>query len=163
MNATSVHVTGRTVFAWLMAAFLIVATVNIAMIIFAVGSFSGETEGKSYAAGLNYNRTLADVARQQALGWRVSGGVSSAADGLTHVAITFVDAEGHPLTDLETEATFIRPTNAGQDFSIALASQGGGLYTGAANPQLPGRWHVRIVAKARGEPPFIVDFAAGKP
>lgn len=151
---------GGMVFRWLAAAFGLIVGVNAVMIFLALTSFSGETETKSYAAGLDYNQTLARVAAQKSLGWRVSGGVAPMDGGVIKVAVTLTDAAGKPIDGLDAVATFMRPTVEGADFTIALAGQGGGLYTATATPALPGRWHVRAAFVHGDAEPFIIDFPA---
>ena len=164
MNAATMTkaLTGKTVLSCLLAAFGVIATVNGTLIMLALDSFSGETEAKSYAAGLDYNRTLERVEAQKRQGWQISGGATPMEDGSTKVAVTFVDSAGQPIEGLSAVATFSRPTQNGLDFDVALAAQGKGLYTASTTPPLPGRWHVRISASRGDEPPFIADFKAPK-
>lgn len=151
-------VTGRSVLAWLLASFLVVGAVNAVMVVLALQSFTGETEAKSYAAGLGFNQTLKDVAEQRRRGWDVAGDVKAAQSGQIAVRAVYHDQNGEPLDGLDVTAAFTRPTNAGSDFATSLVSQGGGLYTATATPPLPGQWRVRISARRGEQPPYLLDY-----
>lgn len=133
---------------------LIVIAVNVLLVILAVGTFSGLETTDHYRKGLAYQDALDAAARQAERGWRVqvdyqprpavggSGGPSSG-----DLAIVFSDRDGRPLEQLEVEARFTRPTQAGFDHKAVLDSQGGGRYRAAISFPMPGQWDLRILAR----------------
>jgi nitrogen fixation protein FixH len=137
---------------WLfVGAFLVVLAANATLVWVALGSFPGlETEG-AYDKGLAYDETLAAAARQEALGWHAAIDLAPRGDGRTaRLAVAFTDAAGAPVTGLEVEALFRRPTVAGLDSTVRLSREGGGRH-GALVELAPGQWDMRIVARRGGE------------
>jgi nitrogen fixation protein FixH len=151
-------VTGRTVLAWLLAAFGVITAVNMALIVFALRTFTGETQPKSYATGLDFNRTLEAVAAQRRLGWQVSGEVAPAGPGAIDIALTYRDDTGTPLTALNVAAEVSRPTTEGYDVGQALIHRGDGVYAGRLSVPLPGQWQVRVSARQGAAQLYVLDY-----
>ena len=64
--------TGRGVALWLAGFFGVVIAANVWFVTLSLKSFHGEDRQRPYQQGLNYNRTLALRARQEAEGWQAS-------------------------------------------------------------------------------------------
>ncbi len=121
---------------------LLVIVVNAGLIFTALDSFSGPETEDHYRKGVAYNDNIAAARAQQGRGWM-----------LTHVldkgglAVTFKDAEGHPVTGLEVKAQLVRPTHQGHDLEVPLTAEGGGTYRAPGlKPPLPGQWDLRVRA-----------------
>lgn len=133
---------------------LIVIAVNVVLVIFAVGTFSGLETTDHYRKGLAYQDALDATARQAELGWTAqvdfrprppggeSGGQSSG-----ELALQFSDRDGQPLERLEVEAQFTRPTQAGFDHKAVLDSEGSGRYRASISFPMPGQWDLRVLAR----------------
>jgi nitrogen fixation protein FixH len=150
--------TGRKVLIALLAAFGVITAVNLTMVTLALSSFTGETQAKSYAMGLDFNRTLASVAAQRARGWQVRGGLESEAPGIARLTASYRDADGRPLDYLGVTARFTRPTSEGHDFDVALKPRGEGLYAADVTLPLSGKWHVRLSADDGTGAPYLLDY-----
>jgi nitrogen fixation protein FixH len=130
-----------------LAFFGVTIAVNVALAVYAIGTFSGEDVAKPYAQGLEYNRTLEARAAQAALGWsatieavRENGGAAISA----HIA----DRDGTAKSALTVEALLRRPTDARLDRTIELVASGDGNYRAVAADLAPGAWDVVIRAKS---------------
>jgi nitrogen fixation protein FixH len=142
------------------AGMALVIAVNIALVIYAVGTFPGLETDDAYRKGLAYNETLAAARAQEALGWRADvryapRPAEAAAGGGREgeLVITLLDRTGEPLRDLKAEAVLVRPTRAGLDMRIELEPRGPGEYRAEATLPLAGQWDVRILAR-RGDHGF---------
>ncbi|HRD47064.1 MAG TPA: FixH family protein, partial [Caulobacter sp.] len=78
---------------------IIIAT-DVAFVVLAYRTFSGQVASNPYEAGLAYNKTLAQKARQDALGWTASIG-----DEGGRLSVTISDPAGRPIEGLGVTAT----------------------------------------------------------
>jgi nitrogen fixation protein FixH len=156
-------VTGRRVLAWLLAAFGAIIVANLALIVFALNTFTGETQPKSYATGLDFNRTLDAVAAQHDLGWRVAGRVAPFGERQVKIDASYLDRDGRALGALTVVAEMSRPTVEGYDFEAPVAHQGGGQYMASVAVPLPGLWHVRLRAERADGEPYLLDYRVTVP
>ena len=66
-------------------------------------------------------------------------------------------AGGRGLEGLAVTATFVRPTNDGDDVTIPLAAEGAGRYGAPVALPHAGNWDVRVRAGGIGEPWFASE------
>lgn len=132
------------------AFFAVVFAVNGVMVYFALESWTGLSERDAYEKGIAYNETLAEEARQKALGWAAGLAIEPRIGGRTAVAVRLTDRTGHGLLNATVSARFVRPTSAGHDVRTELTEQGGGRYTGRATVPMAGIWDLRIEATLHG-------------
>lgn len=151
-------VTGRHVLIGMIAAFGVISAVNLALVVFALRTYTGEIEPKSYAVGLDFNNKLADVAAQRERGWVVDATFAAIAGSEMTVESHYADRDGSALRGLDVVAEFVRPTTEGYDFSLPLREQGDGRYGATATLPLPGQWKIRLVARDSGNKPYILDY-----
>lgn len=131
---------GRHVLAGLILFFGIIIATDALFMVLAYRTFSGQVASNPYEAGLAYNRTLEERARQQALGW--SATLTDAGD---HLTVSLTDRDGQPVSGLTVTATLERPaTEAGRE-TLVLKPTGDGTY--AAPFRLTGAWDVTILAE----------------
>ena len=124
----------------------LVIVVNGIMITFALDTWTGlETKGH-YQKGVEYNKALAAAQAQAERGWKMDYSFVPDAERKGEVRVRFRGRDGLPLDGLEVEAMMIRPTHEGHDMKLALAGQGGGVYTAQAALPLPGQWTLRVHA-----------------
>lgn len=141
------------------AGMALVIAVNIALVIYAVGTFPGLETDDAYRKGLAYNKTLAAARAQEALGWRVDvryapRPAEDTAEGRGgELVVTLLDKSGEPLRGLDVAAALVRPTRAGLDMKIELEPAGRGEYRAEAILPVAGQWDVRILAR-RGDEDF---------
>lgn len=115
--------------------------------VLAYRTFSGQVAANPYEAGLAYNATLAQKARQDALGW--SATITDAGDDLR---VRIVDRAGAPVEGLKVVATLERPATEKGSRSLALQGRADGDY--AAPLALSGAWDVHVVAEGANEARF---------
>lgn len=99
-----------------------------------------------------YNRHLAQLERQQALGWQVrKGWVGRAAARRASVfQVQVTDREGRPVTRARVEGRFLRPSDSRLDQSFAMREVDPGLYRATLTLPEPGIWHLVLIIR-RGE------------
>jgi nitrogen fixation protein FixH len=133
------ELTGRMVLAWLVGFFLVVATVNGVFIYAGVKSWPGLVSEHSYEEGLAYNRTLAAVRANAALGW------SARLDYRAGQAVlTLTDRDGRAIDGMQVEAVFTRPLGQTAEIAVALPARGGGRYSAAVALPLAGQWEMAV-------------------
>ena len=144
-------VTGKHVLLWMIMFFAVIIVVNMIMVNFAVRSFPGEQQKKSYMQGLNYNQVLTERAEEAALGWRaVMSGEMAYDPAGTVIELTMEDESGLALRGLTLEGVLGRPVNDKDDRAVTFTELGDGRYQLAAGPLGEGIWDLQVVA-ARGD------------
>jgi nitrogen fixation protein FixH len=136
------ELTGRVVFACLVAFFVAVIGVNAVMIAVAVATFGGVETESAYQAGLAFARETAAVAAQDALHWQVKANVSGDADA-TVVDLVAIDAAGRPLSGLWAVARLVHPTERRADHVVPLHETASGRFEGVTG-EVVGRWVLEI-------------------
>ena len=137
--AQEFHLTGKHVLGVLIAFFLVILAANVIFINFAVKTFPGEKEEKSYLQGLNYNERLAARQDQSALGWTATIDEAALNNGAVDITLTLADRDGRPLNGLAVDAVLSRPTSAADDVVVVFSPVGNGRYAATA-PAGPGVW-----------------------
>lgn len=137
--------TGRHALMLFVGAFGVIIAVNIALAYSAVHTFPGLEVKNSYVASQEFDdrRTA-----QEALGWTVR---ADATGGLVTLAIT--SEFGNPVEVAELQATIGRATHVRDDIAPNFRFDG---HAYVAPAELgPGKWDVRIKAKAHDGTEFI--------
>lgn len=140
----------RSLIPWIfVGGMLVVVAVNIGMVTTALSSFSGLAHRDAFGRGVAYNRVLADVERQERLGWNWRVTLDGKADGHEVLRVNLSDAEGRPLAGARVAATIERPVERGLPIVVAFQETAAGSYvTELALPQR-GQWDVKLsIARA---------------
>lgn len=143
-------ITGRHVLIGMILFFGIIIATDGAFMVLAYRCFSGQVASNPYEAGLAYNATLAQKARQEALGWSATIG----GDG-GRVGVVIADAAGRPVDGLRVTATLERPATEQGRRVISLVSEGAGRY--GAPFVAGGAWDVRVVAEGPSDARFEAE------
>lgn len=137
--------------------FLVVVSVNAAMLYFSTSTFNGLETRHAFEEGNSYNALIAAEEKQKTLGWSVQLGVDSADLGanasamrLARVTLTTKDKDGAPIEGLDVQVQIRRPTQDGFDQSVSLDPVSPGFYARTVELAMPGQWEVRLVAR-RGQ------------
>lgn len=140
-------VTGRMVLFVLLGMFGVVILVNGVFAYFALTTHPGEITGNAYNKGRLYNATLADMARQQASGWRSE--LAFVPQGKRAGTVTFhlTQSDGQPAVGLDVEALIRRPANNAHDRVIKLLAIRPGVYRAALSVPLSGNWDIHLTAR----------------
>jgi nitrogen fixation protein FixH len=135
---------------WYFAAFFVALTaVLVPMCIIAVHTGSGSVTDNAYEKGLAYNKAIRAAEEQNTLNWRGALTVTPI-DGRLFVQFNLANATGKPLNGAEVKFWLVRPTQAGKDQSVVLASQNNGRYTGEVTLPVHGSWEARVSATVDG-------------
>ncbi len=132
--------TGWHTLALFVGFFAIVITADLSFAVLAYRSAPGQAAKDPYEAGLLYQRTLDDKAREAALGWRAT---IDHRDGVIELAV--LDRVGAPVTGLKIDADFNRPATERGERKAQLTEQAPGIYQLQAR-DWTGAWDMHAVA-----------------
>lgn len=147
----SEHTTGKGPFKawhallWFLGFFGFMFVVNGIFLWTAITTFPGEDVEKSYAAGLEYNSTLARRSLQASKGWTAEIGLEGTSEsGRIHVRLLTKDASALPASSI---TAFLRhPADRALDLPLDLQPIGAGEYAADIAGIHPGIWTVRLSA-----------------
>lgn len=139
------EITGRRVFLFTAGAFGVIIAVNLLMAYKAVSTFPGLETANSYVASQSFD---ARRAAQEALGWSAR---PSYADGQLTIALR-QGAGGLPAPVESFSAQIGRTTERQHDLHPEFTPGQGGFT--APVDLAPGRWEIRIKARATNGAPF---------
>jgi nitrogen fixation protein FixH len=145
--------TGRKVFALLVAFFGVIASVDGVMIYLAVTTFRGEEVAHAYDRGLAYNREIAKARDFAARGWKVGVSIERLTSGEAHVSIHARDRSGADISGAAFSATLASPADKNKDVFLHLNETAPGHYEGSAQVEAGGRDLV-LVAEQGGREMF---------
>ena len=133
---------------WLfVGGFAVVVAVNVTMICFAIGSFSGLYTPKPRDRGLHYNTIVAEQRVRDELGWRVDA-LWRAETGRLELAV--FEASGRPLAGARASAELIRPVEKRRPLGVALDDLGEGRFAGHVDLPARGNWDLDIAIERGG-------------
>jgi len=141
------EVTGRVVFACLLAFFVVVTAVNIVMIRIAVSTFGGVETENAYQAGLAFTHEIAAADTQETLHWNVRGNLKQEPAG-TVIQVTASDANGAPLADVQATGRLLHPADRRADHMVPLSPVQPGVFAGRTQA-VAGQW-VLLIELSRG-------------
>lgn len=147
-------ITGRFVLITIVSFFLVVISVNVVMMRFAITTLSGTEVDSAYSAGLAYQKEILAAHEQNARGWKVDAHVDRKPDGGAVIVLHASDAGGAPLTGLAFSGSLQRPTDRRADQPLQVVERGEGDYRGMAKGVAPGQWDLVIEADADGKRMF---------
>ena len=136
--------TGWHMLAIMVLFFGTIITVNLIMAWNASHSWSGLVVPNTYVASQQFNGKVAEARALAASGIEGSLTIESG-----RIAYRVVDAKGEPVIANDVAATFKRPVDEREDFTLALEPAGPGLFT-AESDILPGQWIVDISTNRDG-------------
>lgn len=142
---------GRHVLVILVVFFGVVIVVNCLMMTYAIRTFSGLDEPKSYAQGLNFGKELEQRAAQKRLGWRADVNARRGAGEEVMISLTVRDAALKPVTGLSFVAELEYPATSERDLPLAFNEAGPGAYRAVAKRVSRGQW--TLVVRAAGDAP----------
>jgi len=147
--------TGRGVLFWLMGFFGVIFAMNVYFITVSARTFRGEDEQKPYLQGVEYNDTLAQRARQRAMGWQATVSATRAGGGAVAILVRVEDRDHAVRPGLKLEGELRHPADENRDHPLAFSEISRGLYQAKTHDVAPGRWDVLL--HARGDVPFEAD------
>jgi nitrogen fixation protein FixH len=150
-DMTRKPLTGRRVFIWLAAFFLLIIVMNLVMVYLGNRSWTGLTTDQAYDKGVKYNEVIEQAEQQAELGWsvRFDPVVETSRDGekvSVRLSADITGKDGTLLTDLEVTGRLVRPTSEGHDQIIEFSTVDGRRYEAVATFPLRGKWDVYLTA-----------------
>lgn len=150
-EATRKPLTGRRVFLWLAAFFILVAIMNLVMAYLGNRSWTGLSTDQAYEKGVNYNAVIGEAQEQAALGWSVRFEPASVTsrDGervTARIAFDIAGRDGVVLDNLQVSARIQRPTSEVLDQTVEFASLDGRHFEAEPTFPLRGQWDVYLTA-----------------
>lgn len=140
--------TGKHMLASIVAFFGVIITVNLTMAYFANSTWSGLIVKNGYVASQSFDKDLARVRAQDALGWAVA-----VTHGNGEVTLRFADRDQLKLDGLSVTGQLRRPSTASLDQTLAFSAKGDGLYAASADLK-PGVWDLEVIADGVTGVPF---------
>jgi nitrogen fixation protein FixH len=134
-------ITGFHVLAAMVCFFGVIIAVNLTMAYFAGASWTGLEVKNSYVASQDYNKKLAAVERQRALGWTSRLTVAD-----QRVVLELTDANSDAIVGAEVEAQLKRPVQESADVALDFVESRLGVYSAQLPPRI-GLWDVDFTVK----------------
>lgn len=141
--------TGWHMFGVLGLFFGVTIMVNIALAVFASGSWTGLIVKNSYVASQSYNERLANDERQASLGW-----VGTFVYDNATVTLQIVDAAGNPVAVDSVFVTLRRPATEQQDHQIQLNRVATGFFS-IQHPLATGLWAADVRIDSPEQPAWV--------
>lgn len=151
------QLTGFHVLLMLFGFFGVTIAVNVAMSVYAIGTFSGEDVSTPYLRGLAYNTTLRERAAQAALGWSATVAAERRSSNGVALVVRVLDHTGVAKGGLDVTATLRRPTNAAMDRMVVLTGDGDGAYRAELPELANGQWDIVVSTKSEGGVEFEAE------
>src|SRR5579863_2121166 len=124
------RLTGPMFLAILLGSFAVVASVNGAMVYYALSTFSGEVDPHPYEHGLAYNKDIAAAEAQEARHWHVAAAIRGKGDAKSVEAV-FHNQAGRAIMGLAVTAHLEFATDMRRDRGLTLQEISPGTYRGA--------------------------------
>lgn len=133
---------GRHVLAMMVGFFTLIAAVDASFAVMAYRTHPGEVSVTPYEDGLVYNRKIAQLEAQEALGWQAGAEAEPGA-----VVVVVVDAAKRPITGLAVTGRLERPATETGRVILRFRETSPGRYEARAKG-LDGSWD--LTAETRG-------------
>ncbi len=147
------RLTGPMFLAILLGSFAVIASVNGAMVYYALSTFSGEVDPHPYEHGLAYNKDIAAAEAQEARHWKVAAAIRGKGDAKS-VEAAFHNDAGQAIAGLAVTAHLEFATDMRRDRKLTLQEVAPGTYRGALN-LASGQWDLVIEATRGGQQLFL--------
>ena len=139
MSSTTSAQTWRHFPRYMIAAMLVVVAVNVRFIVLAVATFPGAASSDDFDTSNNYNKVLANVAAQNALGWNEQ---ASATDGRAVIDLT--GPHHTPLAGAALIAQAQRPIGTDTPITLSFQESPPGHFTATTALPAPGQWDLML-------------------
>lgn len=142
------------------------AGANIGFMLIATSDPTFAVEPDYYKKAIDWDKTMAQEARNAELGWAVSARLEQAArPGHGRLVARVTDRAGAPVAGARVAVEAFPSARAGQVVSAALEPEGDGVYAAGIPLARPGLWELRVRV-TRGEQVFtriLSQDLAGRP
>ncbi len=128
-----------------------VVAVNAGMVTMALKTFPGLAHDAAFERGLAYNRVLAEVDRQERLGWTLRTAFAPAAPHDGNLRVQLNDRDGQALSGAKLLVTFVRPVGGETPVQVELSEEASGSYVAPVRLPSSGQWDARVSVTRSGE------------
>jgi len=128
-----------------------VVAVNAGMVTMALKTYPGLAHESAFERGLAYNRVLAEVDRQERLGWTLRTAFTPAAPHEGSLQVQLSDRNGQALSGAKLIVTLVRPVGGEAPVQIDLKEEAIGTYAAALRLPTSGQWDARVSVMRSGE------------
>jgi len=150
-SAPGFRLNGWHVLAMIVGFFAVVITVDVSFAVMAYRTHPGEVSVTPYEDGLIYDRKIAQLKAQQALGWQAAAEAAPAA-----VVVLMVDAAGRPIAGLSITGKLERPATEAGRIVLKFRETAPGRYQAAARG-LTGAWDLSAQAEGSARAGFELE------
>lgn len=147
----SFRITGWHFLAMIVGFFAVVITVDVSFAVLAYRTHPGEVSVTPYEDGLIYDRKIAQMRAQAALGWRAAAGPQGG-----KVVVLMEDAAHHPLAGLTIAGKLERPATEAGRLTPRFVEVAPGRYE-AREKGLSGAWDLTAQARDRAGHSFELE------
>ena len=140
---TPAALSGTHVLVGLAIFFGVVISVNAALILSAIGTYSGIVADEPYRKGLHYNQRIAASTRQAGLGWHEQIKIANR----DHIVVSLRQADGRPVSGLKIAGAIGRPSTSRQDLPLKLRETSAGNYEARTAILEAGTWLISLEAR----------------
>lgn len=137
------RLTGWHVLAMIVGFFAVVIAVDVSFAVLAYRTHPGEVSVTPYEDGLVYDRKIAQLRTQEALGWAAAAGA-----GPGQVVVLVRDRDGHALNGLTIGGKLERPATESGRIILRFVEAAPGRYVAKATG-LSGAWDLTAEARDR--------------
>ena len=130
------------------------AGANVGLMLVAAGDKSFAVEPDYYQKALHWDETMAQAARNAALGWSVAAAFEPAGrPGQVTLSARLIDGEGHAIEGARVAVETFHSARAGHVVTAVLGPEGAGRYQATLPLGRPGMWEIRFRVE-RGDQVF---------
>ena len=129
-------------------AFAVVVAVNVLLAVAASRSWTGVVTETPYDTGNDYNRVIAETAREAALGWKIDAEAARADHGKVRISVS-VDTTGK--APLEIAGTLLRPIGMHAPVPLSLQAVAPGRFETELKLPEQGVWDLHLVIRSKDD------------
>lgn len=128
------------------------AGANVGLMLVATGDASFAVERDYYQKALRWDETMAQEARNRALGWSVTVALARAArPGEVKVTARIDDRTGHAIEGAHVGVETFHSARASHVLTAALSPEADGRYSATLPLDRPGLWELRLRVERGGQ------------
>lgn len=132
------------------AFFAVIFAVDFTFMYLANTTWRGLATENSYEKGLQYNQTLAEEKKQEALGWKMGISFTNFSNKSGKLLVNLQDRNIRTIPNAKIAVTITRPVQDGYDFTQSLEFIGG-IYEAKIDFPLKGQWDFLVHVEKDGD------------
>ena len=129
-------------------AFVVVIAVNVLLAVEASRSWTGVVTETPFDTGNDYNRIIAETAREAALGWKVDAQTARTDDGKVRITVS-IDMAGRAPDALGLDGTLTRPIGMAAPVPLRMEAVGLGRFETSLKLPENGNWDLHLTVRSK--------------